>query len=128
MSLPTAEQEPVSGRIKLTSDMIVGIIGSIMELYDRIQKPAVYDTSVFVKDLVAIMIVVYMFCSHYPQNGRLIVVYITFIFVVFWQIVKGYGAVVTSSFFIDVHLFAVLFYVAKLVLDLTDMALGSRLV
>ena len=40
MSLPTAEQEPVSGRIKLTSDMIVGISGSIMELYDRIQKPA----------------------------------------------------------------------------------------
>jgi len=129
MSLPTTEQEPVSGRIKLTSDMFVGIVGSIMELYDRIQKPVEYDKAIFVKDLVAIMVVVYMFYSHYPRNGPLIVVYITFIFLIFWQIIKAYdGVVVTTSFFVDIHLFAVLFYTAKLVLDLTDIAMGSRLV
>ena len=128
MSLPDVEQEPVSGRIKLTSDMIVGVIGSSMELYDRIQQPGAYEMSTFAKDIVAIMIVAFLFCSHYPRNGGLIVAYITFIFLIFWQIVKGYGAVATKGFFVDVHLFSVLFYVSKLALDLTVIATGYRLV
>ena len=104
--------------------MIVGVIGSSMELYD----PGAYEMPTFAKDIVTIMIVAFLFCSHYPRNGCLIVTYITFIFVIFWQIIKGYGIVVTKVFFVDVHLFSVLFYVSKLVLDLTVIATGYRLV
>jgi len=122
------EQEPVQARIKLTWDMAVGIIGSIVELYDRIQQPGVYDLSTLTKDLVATAIIAFMFCSHYPRNGRLIVIYIPFIFFVFWQIVQAHGIVVEHSFLVDVHLFSILFYVAKVVLDLAVVATGSRLV
>ena len=130
MSLqPTSVQDPVSWKIKLKWDIFFGFAGSILEFHDRIQQPSSFDMSSFGKDSVAVLIIAFMIWSHYPVNGHLIVLYIAAVFVVFWQIAKGYGAIVAGmTFFAEFHLFTVLFYTTKLVLDLAVMAVGSRLV
>ena len=128
MSLPTV-QEPVSWKIKLKWDVLIGLIGSIVEFHDRIQQPSAFDMLSFGKDSVAVVVVALMICSHYPVNGHLIVLYITCIFVIFWQVAKGYGIVVSDTiFFVEFHLFTVQFVVAKLVLDSVVWITGSRLV
>jgi hypothetical protein len=128
MSLPTL-QEPVSWRIKLKWDVVIGLIGTIVEFHDRIQQPSAFDMLSFGKDSVAVVAVAFMICSHYPVNGHLIVLYITCIFVIFWQVAKGYGVVVSDTvLFAEFHLFTVLFFVAKLVLDSVVGITGSRLV
>ena len=101
----TIHLEPVVGTTaKLASDALIGLVGLLLSCG-------------FWRDLAAIVVVALMFCSHYPRNGGLIALVVAVAFVINWQILKLYGVVVADRF-MELHLFADLFYVAKLVLDL----------
>ena len=111
-------QEPVPARTKFTWDAIFGLIGSIVELYYQVQLPISFDS-------IAVILIAYLFISHYPVHGCLIVIYIACIFPMFWQIIQLYGVLVAAP---DFHLFTVLFFVSKVVLDGVVFVTGSKLV
>ncbi len=115
ISLPSDHQEPVSLTIKLRLDFFVGIVGSLLESYDHAATLVIDD---FWRDIVGVMVVVYLFYLHYPVNGCLISFYIVFIFLTFWYVLKAHGVLVADvDSFLQFHLFVVLFYLAKLILD-----------